>query len=264
MSVALVAAGTVGPAAAGIIQDLANATIVEEFLFDDASGTKIPAAANNVTSHLWDDDADNVDVETNGLGQLNASLKDNVEFGTNYVDSRDFSSGRIFGVMELTWDFQSTLDAAENEEIRISLIQFDPRSTFVTAEWEIQREDDDTLTILGNGVGTGATDLGPDVLNGGSLTQSTKFIAVVDANLTTDTYQVHYSSDGGTSFTTMGTGALDPSRGIASMRMTLNNNLAGDNVLIDRVYMAYIPEPSTVVLMSLGLALAAAWRRRRS
>jgi hypothetical protein len=46
--------------------------------------------------------------------------------------------------------------------------------------------------------------------------------------------------------------------------MTLNNNLAGDNVLIDRVYMAYIPEPSTVVLMSLGLALAAAWRRRRS
>lgn len=256
--------GVAGTTSAGIISDLASATILEDFHFDDASGTVLTAAANSASSHLWDEDVDTVDVKTNGSGQLDASLKANVEFGTNYIDTAGFSGGRVLGVMELTWDFDSgTLDTAENEEIRISLIQFDPRSTFVTTEWEIQREDDNTVTILGNGVGTGATDLGPVVLNGGSLTQSSKFIAVVDANLTKSTYQIHYSNDGGTSFTSLGTGDLDPTRGIESLRMTLNNDLSGDSVLIDRVYLAYIPEPASGLLMTLGLALAAVWSRRR-
>lgn len=256
--------GVAETASAGIISDLASATILEDFHFDDANGTVLTAAANSASSHLWDEDADTVDVKTNGAGQLDASLKANVEFGTNYVDSADFTTGRVLGVMELTWDFNSsTLDTAENEEIRISLIQNDPRSTFVTAEWEIQREDDNTVTILGNGVGTGATDLGPVLLNGGSLTQSAKFIAVVDANLNTDTYRIFYSNDGGTSFTSLGTGNLDPTRGVASLRMTLNNDLSGDNVLIDRVYLAYIPEPASGLLMAVGLALAAVWRRRQ-
>lgn len=257
------------PASAGIIQDLANATIVEEFLFNDAAGTDLPSAANNVTSHPWDSDADTAGVTTNGLGQLNASLKNNIEFGTNYVDNDTLtpSAGRVLGVMELTWDFQSTLDPAENEEIRISLIQFDPRSTFVVAEWEIQREDDDTLTILGNGVGTGATDLGPVVLNGGSLTQSTTFISVIDVDMANDQYFVHYSSDGGASFTTLGAGSLDPDRDtVDALRMTLNNDLSGDGVLIDRVYLATIPEPGSALLLAVSaasLALVLRGKRRR-
>jgi hypothetical protein len=243
---------------AGIIEDLASAQILEDFLFNDDAGIQIQGAANSANSgNLMDEDTDNNAVVTNGVGQLNASLKDNDELGTNYVDTRAFTSGRVLGVMELTWDFDSqTLDTAENEEIRISLIQFDPRSTFVTAEWEIQREDDNTVTILGNGVGTGATDLGPVVLNGGSLTQSSKFIAVVDADLDSSTYFLHYSNDGGANFTTLGPADLDPTRGIESMRLTLNNNLVGDNVLIDRAYLAYIPEPTTGALAALaGLAL---------
>ena len=264
--VCLVAAGTLaaGTARAGIIDDLANAEILEEFLFDDMAGTAIDAVANNVTSHLFDADADNAAVVTNGSGQLNASPKDNVEFGTNYVDNDTLTPAdrRILGVMEMTWDFQSVLDTAENEELRISLIQFDPRSTFVVAEWEIQREDDDTLTILGNGVGAGATDLGPVVLNGGSLTQTQKFIAVVDADMGSDTYFIHFSNDGGATFTTLGPANLDPTRDtIDSLRMGLNNNLVGDNVLIDRVYLARIPEPASVALLAFGLGLVAVSRR---
>lgn len=252
-------AAFVQSASADIASALANATIREEFLFDDPNGTLLTAAANNVTSHLWDEDADTVPVTTNGLGQLNASLKNNVEFGTNYVDNDTITAGpnrRVLGVMEMTWDFDpNTLDTAENEELRISLIQFEPRSTFVVAEWEIQREDDNTLTILGNGVGTGATDLGPVVLNGGSLTQSQKFIAVVDAHMGDSTYEVHFSSDAGASFTTLGGGLLDPTRDtVDSLRMTLNNDLSGDNVLIDRVYLATIPEPSSMILAALGIA----------
>jgi len=267
---AFIATFVAAPASAGIIQDLANATIVEEFLFNDAAATDLPSAANNVTSHPWDSDADTAGVTTNGLGQLNASLKNNDAFGTNYVDNDTLTptDGRVLGVMELTWDFQSDLDPTENEEIRISLIQFDPRSAFVVAEWEIQREDDDTLTILGNGVGTGATDLGPSVLNGGSLTQSTTFISVIDVDMTNDEYFVHYSSDGGASFTTLGAGSLDPDRNtVDSLRMTLNNDLSGDGVLIDRVYLATVPEPGSALMLAAAAALLApilGRQRRRS
>lgn len=253
-------------ASADIASDLANATILEEFLFDDPSGTVLTAAANNVTSHPWDEDADTIAVATDGAGQLNASLKANTDFGTNYVDNDVITAdgSRILGVMELTWNFQSVLDPAENEEIRISLIQFDPRSTFVVAEWEIQREDDNTLTILGNAVGTGATDLDPVVLNGGSLIQQEKFVAVIDANMATSEYSVHFSADGGTSFTTLGAGALDPTRDtIDAFRMTLNNDLSGDNVLIDRVYLAKIPEPASLLLTFGGLSIVALRRRTR-
>lgn len=256
-------------ASADIANDLANAVIIEEFLFDDPNGTLLTAAANNVTSHLWDEDVDTVPVTTNGLGQLDASLKNNTGFGTNYVDNNTINANgspnqRILGVMEMTWDFDpNTLDTAENEELRISLMQFDPRSTFVVAEWEIQREDDNTLTIFGNGVGTGSSDTATVVLNGGSLSQSAKFIAVVDANMNADTYEIHFSSDAGASFTTLGGGLLDPSRDtVDSLRMTLNNDLSGDSVLVDRVYLAKIPEPATFVMALLGLLGMVGIKRR--
>lgn len=263
--IVLVAAQT---ASAGIISDLANATILEEFLFGDPNGTVLTAAANNVTSHLWDEDSDTLDVTTNGSGLLNASLKNNNGFGTNYVDNDDIIAApgrRVFGVMEMTWDFDpNTLDTAENEELRISLMQNDPRSTFVVAEWEIQREDDNTVTIFGNGVGTGSSNTAKAVLNGGSLTQSTKFIAVVDADMNNATYEIHYSNDAGASFTTLGGGLLDPTRDtIKGFRMVLNNDLAGDSVLIDRAYLAVIPEPSCMILAAMGIIGLVAGRRQQ-
>lgn len=251
-------------ASAGIISDLANATILEEFLFDDASGTAYDAAANNINAGLLlSTDADLAGVTTNGSGALNASLKSNTAFGSTLVDTAaDNSTARIFGVMEVTWDFTSTLDPTENEELRISII--DAGSSFVTAEFEIQREDDDTLTILGNGVGTGSGDIAPVVLNGGSLTQSTKFIAVVDADLSADTFQIHFSSDAGASFTTLTGGVLNADRGLNKMRMVLNNDLSSDNVLVDRIYLAVIPEPASFGLLAMGVVGLAVSRRRRT
>jgi len=215
-----------------------QATIFEEFLFDDSIGTAIEAAVNNANpGNLFDVDADNTGVVTNGSGQLNASTKNNISFGTNYVDNVDITTGQVFGVMELTWDFQSVLDPAENEEIRITLINSAPRSTETTAEFRIVRDDSDNVIINGQANGAGSSDLSDVILNGGSLTQSTKFVAVVAADLDADTYEILYSSDAGASFLSAGTGNMNSTRGVASMRMGLNNDLVNDNILIDRVYL---------------------------
>ncbi len=259
-STAVVAVFCVPCATAGIADDLANAIIIEEFLFDDIAGTMIPDAANNAgTGHLFDADSDSDPVATNGFGQLNVSLKDNNSFGTHYVDNDDITSGRVLGIMELTWDFDvNVFDPAEDEELRITLINNPPRGTQVTAEVEIQRDDFTVLNITG--AATNGDSLGPMALN---ISQTAKFIAVVDANLDTDMYSVHFSADAGANFTTIGTGAIDPTRGVAALRMVLNENFVGDNVLIDRVALAVVPEPQAAVLVMMALMGLAVGRKQR-
>lgn len=242
---------TAADAYGGIVEDLANAIIVEEFLFDDPSGTDIPSAVNNAgTGHMFDFDADTENVLTNGAGQLNVSLKNNTAFGTNYVDNDNITTGRVFGVMELTWDFDTAVfDPDQDEEIRITLTNNDPRGSEVTAEFEIQRNGFSELVFQGNAVGGDA--LGPVPIN---LSQPEKFIAVVDADLDNDVYSVHFSADAGTSFTSLGPGAIDPLRIANAMRMVLNEDFVGDNVLIDRVYLATIvPEPGSIVITVVAL-----------
>ena len=57
-------------------------------------------------------------------------------------------------------------------------------------------------------------------------------------NLDSDLLHMHYSLDAGGTFTTLTDGALDPSRGVASMRLVLSNDLSQDNILLDRVYLS--------------------------
>lgn len=248
---------------ADIASDLTSAIIIEDFQFEDSAGTSYDAAANSANAgNLLSTDttpADLMGVATDGFGNLNASLKNNTNFGTTLVDTADLSTGRVVGVMEATWNFQSVLDPSENEELRLTLIS--SGTAGVLAEFEIQREDDDTLTILGNTVG--GDDIPSVLLNGGSLVQTDKFIGVVDVDLDADTYEVHYSTDGGSSFTTLGSGATDPTRNLDKMRLVFNNDLLNDRVLVDRAYLAVIiPEPTTIALVVLSLMGLAASRRR--
>ena len=247
-----------------------SASILEDVPFGDAIGTAVEDTANVVTGNQFDDDADSAGVVTNGSGQLDTSAKSNDDFGSHYIDTADLSTGAYYGVMELTWDFDSdTIDTTQNEEIRFSLIRDAPRSTFVTAEFEIQREDDDTVTILGNAVGPGGVDIAPQTINN---TQTDNFIAIIGANLDSDQMALYFSDDDGATFTSITSGKLDPTRGIASLRMVINNDLSQDNVLIDRFYFTdmnpfpgkipSIPEPSCVVLGMLGMLAAVGMRRR--
>lgn len=245
---------------------LDNAVLVEEFLFDDAVGTTIDGASNSANSgNSFDTDTDTEDVTTNGSGQLNASLKSNTEFGSNYIDFSRIDSGVVYAWMELTWDFQS-FDAQETEEIRLSLLNNDPRGTEITAQWELERTGSSALTIGGTANGTGASDIAAVEFNDGSVTQSSTFIAVVEADLDNDAYSVHYSSDDGANYTIVGTGQMDATRGVDSLRMVLNNDLSSDDVLIDRLAFATaIPEPAHfgLVLSLFGSLWLGLQRRRR-
>ncbi|QDT69341.1 hypothetical protein MalM25_22770 [Planctomycetes bacterium MalM25] len=218
----------------------ANAVVLHDFLFNDTAGVAIEAAANSVDPlTLFDADSDSTGVTTNGLGQLDLSGKDNTSFGSHYIDiNPGITDGKVYGVLEATWDFQSVLDPAENEELRISLISNDPRSTFITAQVEIERTDDDELVIFGNAFGTGSSNIPAATLNGGSLTQTDTFVTVLEADLTLDTYEVFFSADDGASFQSIGAGAIDPTRGVESARLVFNNDFVGDNVLLDRFFFA--------------------------
>ena len=222
----------------GLVASPVRAEIFEEFLFNDSAGTLITEVENNINpGTLFDEDTDTITVATNGLGQLNASLKDNTGFGTNYIDIEPaYSTGIVYGVLELTWDFQSALDPAENEEVRVSFTNNNPRGSQITAEYRITRDDSDDLILNGIAIGTGATPIPGVTLNGGSLTQTDNFIGVLAADLDNDSYEVLFSNDDGSSFQTIGSGMMDATRVVEAVRLTLNNDLSNDNVLIDRFY----------------------------
>lgn len=246
-----------------VIAPSARAAILEDFQFNDPAGTLIENAVNSAgTGHMFDVDSDLDGVTTNGMGQYNASLKSNTAFGSTYVNlDPDIATGSLYGVIELTYDFDPmTLDPTENEEIRLSLIRDDPRATFVTAEVEIERTDANDVIIFGNAIGDGSVDTSTDILG---LTQSEILVGVVAVNLDSDLLQVHYSLDAAASFTSLTDGTLDPTRGVASMRLVLNNDLSQDSVLLHRVYLSDtnpfpglipdVPEPGALGLFGLGI-----------
>lgn len=216
----------------------AEAVIFEEFLFDDGEGTPVEGVVNNVNpGNMFDADTASTNVATNGLGQLDLSMKDNDDFGTHFVDIEPaLTSGIIYGVMELTWDFQSALDTTQNEEIRLSFTNNAPRGTEITAEFQIVRDDSNQMVINGMANGTGSTDLPNTPIVGSGLVQSTKFISVVAADLDNDSYEILYSTNAGVSFLSAGIRSLSPDRVVEAFRLGLNNDFVNDNVLIDRVY----------------------------
>lgn len=228
-----------GIAAASLLQSpyaKAQSILLHDFQFGETAGTDILNLTDSAgTAFFREVDDDNTAVVTNGLGQLDLSAKNNNNFGSNNLFdlTTPLTEGLVFGVLEATWDFQSTLDTNENEQFRLSLIN--SGNSFVTAEVEIERTDDDVLVIGGQAVGTGASATPIATLNEGSLTQNDNFVAIVQADLTADTYEVFYSSDNFGSFTSVGTGTIDPTRGATSVRLVMNNDFSDDNLLIDRV-----------------------------
>ncbi|MEM6392475.1 MAG: PEP-CTERM sorting domain-containing protein [Planctomycetota bacterium] len=261
------AASPLTPADASTLDAFNTGDVIVDFQFNDANGTTIPSTVNTGSAGgSFDNDTDSANVVTNGLGQLDATGKNNTSFGSNYVDVDDVTEGRIVGLFEVSWDFdESVYDSGQDEEFRLSLINRDPRSTFVTAEIYFQRTSATEVTLFGNAVGTGATDT-VDTLFG----SSGSLLTLIDLDLDAGDYELLYSADGGTTFLSAGGGSLglDPDdasafRSLASVRLVLNEDFSDDTVLIDRFAVSVvIPEPSTVGLFAVGL-IGFTLRRRR-
>lgn len=238
MLIALAASGHA--LGATILDDFQGGDILVDFRFNDAPGTQIQGAANSGSvAGMFDADADNNSVVTNGAGQLDASGKANTDFGTNYVDIPAISTGRVIGLFEVAWAFnENVYDPAQDEEFRMTLISFDPRSTFVTAETFFQRNSATEVTLYGNGVGTGASDT-PDTVFGsrGNL------LTLIDADLDGDVFELFYSTDSGASFISGGTGTLDPTRGVDSIRLVINEDFSDDSLLIERFAVSAVAPP---------------------
>lgn len=246
-------------ARATILDDFNAGTLVTDFQFDDALGTPIESTVNSADpGATFDTDADFGGAATNGSGQFDGSGKANTDFGSVYSDLAGITSGRVLGLFDVSWEFdEGVYDPAEDEEFRLTLITFDPRSTFVTGETFFTRTSATEVELVGNAVGTGSSDT-PAVIFG----SSGSLLTILDVNLDADTLELWYSSDGGASFTSAGVGLLDPTRGIESVRLVLNEDFADDSLLIERFAVAIaIPEPATGLVVLLGGMLVASRRQ---
>lgn len=248
---AAVLAGLVmtGAATANVLDDFNSGVLVADFLFDDPAGTEIHEALNSADpAAFFDVDADVAGVVTTGSGFLDVSTKANTSFGSSYVDLDPIDSGRVIALMDVRYGFDETIyDPSQDEEFRLTLIQFDPRSTFVTAEIFAQRTSATEVTLFGNGVGTGSVD-SPDII----LSSNETLMALLDVDLDSSTFELFYSLNSGASFVSGGTGLLDPTRGIESLRLVLNEDFSDDALVIDRVALSVVPEPASLALLGFG------------
>jgi hypothetical protein len=250
---------TAAPATAGILDVFNASTLIADFQFNDAAGTAIEAAQNTATPGMnFDVNAPLAGVVTNGLGQLDATPKSNIDLGSTYIDLPGVTTGRVLGLLELSWDFdESVYDPAQDEEMRISLTNNDPRGTQITAETFFTRTSATEVSLRGNAIGTGAAATST-VVFGSSVP---RMLTILDADLDADTYSLHYSTDGGATFLTLGPAALDPARGVEALRLVLNESFADDTVLVERVAFAVVPEPAAALLAAVGAAVALSSRR---
>ena len=246
------------PASASIIDDFNSATLITDFQFDDPLGTAIESVANSADPAApFDSDADFSAAATNGLGQFDGSGKDNTSFGSVYSDIAALSSGRVLALYDVTWAFDEQIfDPSQDEEFRLSLIREDPRSTFVTGETFFVRSSATEVELRGNAVGTGSVDT-PTV----TLGSSGSLLTILDVDLDADTIELWYSADGGASFVSTGAGSIDPTRGVESVRLVLNEDFSDDTLLIERFAVAVIPEPTSLATLALGCLAAACVRK---
>jgi hypothetical protein len=255
-----------------------QATILEDFQFNDPNGTTLEAAANSASPRMWIHDTDHpATIQVLG-GSLNI-IKNNTDFVTEGLGIDDVSSGVLWMVAEfLNWAIVGDAPDGNNvEEVRFGFMGTEdlvpPPSATVLAEMMIARNfSADQLQISGTALGAAGTNISPAAIN---FVQTEPFVMAMKVDQDTDTYSVFYKTGAGP-YTLLGTGNLEPTRDALIVRMTINNFIGdgpGEFFNLDRFYVAdapppglsepgSVPEPGTVLLIALAAAGLVATRRR--
>lgn len=221
-----------------------QAAILEDFPFNDVNTALLNEAENVVNvGNAWNEDT----ADMSGSQVLNGVYriqKNNDNFGTNYLDIANVSSGTIWLVAEMAgWNYSSLVgqgefDSGELEEIRFSFLNNDGNqqggSTYA-AQVEINRTSSGGLEILGDALGTGGQPIAASPL---SLTQSEPFTVVLEYDTTNDDYTI-YTKSGASPFSVVGTANTSTTRNANSIRFVANNNFGGTGEFfdIDRLYL---------------------------
>ncbi len=195
---------------------------------------------NAVPGNLWVEDA----ADMTGTSVQNGSFrvqKDNDNFGTNYLQIDNITTGTVWMVAEMDgWSFSSLVgpgefDSSQPEEIRFAFLNNDTGNSgsTITSQFEIERNAGGGVELNGQALGSG-TNIAPFALN---LNQTQPFTIVMELDQTANSYEI-FIDDGGAGFSSIGTGAVDPSRDANSIRFVANNNFSGTGEFfdIDRFY----------------------------
>lgn len=236
----------------------AFAGISEDFTFDDVNGTLLESATNNILAgDDWNEDTADMSGSSiqNGVYRIQ---KDNEGFGTNYLDTTNFSSGKAWLVAEMAgWSFTPTLGAGEDpEEIRFAFLNNDTGNqggSTITGQAVIQRNASDGIELVGK-LTTSGTDFGPVAL---SQSQSDPFTVVLEIDEDSENYSVYYKNNTDP-FVLLGTAPHVAGRDGNSVRLVANNSFsgAGEFFDIDRIYVTDVdPINITQDLLTLQIDL---------
>ncbi len=223
----------------------AEAVILEDFPFSDVSGAtlgEVDNVANPGNSWTEETSVMTESAVANPPGVFRVQ-KANDDFGRNYLDIENITSGQAWLVAEMAgWNYSSIVgspdfDSGQLEEIRFNFLDNDGADiggSTVTAAARIERTGAGGLQIRGLALGTG-TSIAATPL---SLNQTDPFTVVLELDKDEDTYQI-FIKDGNSPFTSIGSGNVDPGREGNSLRLGFNNNFSGTGEFfdLDRLYL---------------------------
>lgn len=235
----------------------ANAEIIEDWQFNDASGTAVNAVSNNGSNNSELGGAA-ANVTTDGAGNLRYSV--GVDASDNYFRNSSPALGLSAGVVTLSFDISSaTLAGGDPTGANVSfgLRDEDTNSDLFLLRLQKQNGDLRLQTRIG-GTNTNLENFGTD-----TLSQNLSVTAVI--NLDTDLMEVSWSLGGGTVSTATGIAVNDGDFDFVRSAANTNSDDFGlsDSVSVDFLTVDYVvPEPGSMALLGLGGILMVARRRQ--